>query len=186
MPRETAVRQPLCADVDGCSLHAAVRVEANDRKRLEELCRYTTWPALSDVSVQLNAAERVELKLKTPWRDGTTHLEMIPLEIMQRLATLLPRPRLRLIGSLADWIAACRQRRLLAGTSQSGVQVGRRKPVIQGGPVRKILSGSPGSGYGRQRQFVAFGCSRSARILRRPMVATRERPLSPMLAFSAA
>ena len=106
MPRETAVRQPLCADVDGCSLHAAVRVEANDRKRLEELCRYTTWPALSDVSVQLNAAERVELKLKTPWRDGTTHLEMSPLEIMQRLATLLPRPRLRLTGSLADWIAA--------------------------------------------------------------------------------
>ena len=98
MPRETAARQPLCADVDGCSLHAAVRVEADDRKRLEELCRDITWPALSDESVQLNAAGRVELKLKTPWRDGTTHLVMSPLEIMQRLPTPLPRPRLRLIG----------------------------------------------------------------------------------------
>jgi hypothetical protein len=29
------------------------------------------------------------LKLKTPWRDGTTHLVMSPLEFMQRLAALI-------------------------------------------------------------------------------------------------
>jgi hypothetical protein len=40
----------------------------------------------------------VELKLKTPWRDGTTHLVMSPLEFMQRLAALVPRPRLHLIS----------------------------------------------------------------------------------------
>ena len=34
---------------------------------------------------------------KTPWRDGTTHLVMSPLEFMQRLAALVPRPRLHLI-----------------------------------------------------------------------------------------
>ncbi len=39
MPREDSARQPLCADIDGFSLHAAVRVEAHDRKRLEQLCR---------------------------------------------------------------------------------------------------------------------------------------------------
>jgi hypothetical protein len=97
MPREGAARQPLCADIDGFSLHAAVRVEAHDRKRLEQLCRYITRPALSDERVQLNAAGQVELKLKTPWRDGTTHLVMSPLEFMQRLAALVPRPRLHLI-----------------------------------------------------------------------------------------
>jgi hypothetical protein len=42
-------------------------------------------------------AGQVELKLKTPWRDGTTHLVMSPLEFMQRLAALVPRPRLHLI-----------------------------------------------------------------------------------------
>ena len=42
-------------------------------------------------------AGQVELKLKTPWRDGTTHLVMSPLEFMQRLAVLGPRPRLHLI-----------------------------------------------------------------------------------------
>jgi hypothetical protein len=97
MPREDAARQPLCADIDGFSLHAAVRVEAHERKRLEQLCRYITRPALSDERVRLNAAGQVELKLKTPWRDGTTHLVMSPLEFMQRLAALVPRPRLHLI-----------------------------------------------------------------------------------------
>jgi hypothetical protein len=42
--------------------------------------------------VQLNDAGQVELKLKTPWRDGTTHLVMSPLEFMQRLAALVPCP----------------------------------------------------------------------------------------------
>ncbi len=96
-PREATARQPLCADIDGFSLHAAVRVESNDRRRLEQLCRYITRPALSGERVQINAAGQVQLKLKTPWRDGTTHLVMSPLEFMQRLAALVPRPRLHLI-----------------------------------------------------------------------------------------
>ena len=89
-PREAAARQPLCADIDGVSLHAAVRVEAHERKRLEQLCRCITRPALSDERVQINAAGQVELKLKTPWRDGTMHLVLSPLEFMQRLAALVP------------------------------------------------------------------------------------------------
>ena len=43
--------------------------------------------------MQCNAAGQVALKLKTPWRDGTTHLVMSPLEIMQRLATLVFKER---------------------------------------------------------------------------------------------
>ena len=53
--------------------------------------------ALANERVQTNAAGQVVLKLKTPWRDGTTHLVMSPLEFMQRLAALVPRPRLHLI-----------------------------------------------------------------------------------------
>jgi hypothetical protein len=37
------------------------------------------------------------LQLKSPYRDGTTHVVMSPLELMQRLAALVPRPRLHLI-----------------------------------------------------------------------------------------
>ena len=97
LPREAPARQPLCADIDGFSLHAAVRVDAHERKRLEQLCRYITRPALSEERIQLDAVGQVQLKLKTPWRDGTTHVVMSPLEFMQRLAALVPRPRLHLI-----------------------------------------------------------------------------------------
>ena len=37
------------------------------------------------------------LRLKSPYQDGTTHIVMSPLEFMQRLAALVPRPRLNLI-----------------------------------------------------------------------------------------
>jgi hypothetical protein len=90
MPREEAARQPRYADIDGFSLHAAVRVEAHDRTRLEQLCLYITRPALSGEWVRLDAAGQVELRLKRPWRDRTTHLVMSPLEFMQRLAALVP------------------------------------------------------------------------------------------------
>ena len=84
MPREKGFKQMLCADIDGFSLHAAVRCAADDRQALEQLCRYITRPALANERVQTNPARQVVLKLKTPWRDGTTHLVMSPLEFMQR------------------------------------------------------------------------------------------------------
>jgi hypothetical protein len=45
MPREGTAGQPLCVDIDGFSLHVAVRVGAHDRKRLEQLCRIETAQA---------------------------------------------------------------------------------------------------------------------------------------------
>ena len=86
MPRDADFKQHLCADIDGFSLHAAERCAADDRQALEQLCRYIARPALANERVQTNAAGQVVLKLKTPWRDGTTHLVMSPLEFMQRLA----------------------------------------------------------------------------------------------------
>ena len=85
-PRDAAFTQALCADEQGFSLHAAVRCGADDRQALEQLCRYITRPALANERVQCNAAGQVVLRLKTPWRDGTTHIVMSPLEFMQRLA----------------------------------------------------------------------------------------------------
>jgi Putative transposase len=37
------------------------------------------------------------LQLKSAYQDGTIHIVMAPLEFMQRLAALVPRPRLHLI-----------------------------------------------------------------------------------------
>ena len=40
MPGEKDFKQALCANIDGFSLHAAVRCGADDRQALEQLCRY--------------------------------------------------------------------------------------------------------------------------------------------------
>ena len=71
----------------------AVRCGADDRQALEQLCHTITRPALANERVQTNAAGQVVLKLKTAWRDGTTHRVMSPQEFRQRLAALVPRPR---------------------------------------------------------------------------------------------
>lgn len=95
MPGETGSIKTLRADMQGFSLHAAALCDAADRKGLEQLCRYITRSALANERVQCNAAWQVVLKLKTAWRDGTTHLVMSPLEFMQWLAVLVPRPGLK-------------------------------------------------------------------------------------------
>jgi hypothetical protein len=87
----------LCAAAHGFSLHAGVRCGAHQRKELERLCRYITRPAIAFERLKRTAAGDVVLQLKSAWRDGTTHIKMSPLEFMQRLAALVPRPRLHLI-----------------------------------------------------------------------------------------
>ena len=67
------------------------------RKELERLCRYITRPAIANERLRRNRAGQVVVQLKRPWRDGTTHIVMSPLELMQRLAALVARPRLHLI-----------------------------------------------------------------------------------------
>ena len=46
---------------------------------------------------RMHASEAAEIVACIGWRDGTTRLVMSPLEFMQRLAALVPRPRLHLI-----------------------------------------------------------------------------------------
>jgi hypothetical protein len=54
-------------------------------------------PAIANERLARTGAGDVVLQLKSAWRDGTTHIKMSPLEFMQRLAALVPRPRLHLI-----------------------------------------------------------------------------------------
>ena len=64
---------------------------------LEHLCRYITRPAIANERLSVNRAGQVVLKLKTAWRDGTSHIVLSLMGFMQRLAALVPRPRLHLI-----------------------------------------------------------------------------------------
>ena len=92
---EAQPTQQRCVSEQGFSLHAEVRCAMNQRNKLEQLCRYITRPAIANERLKLNRAGDVVLQLKSPYQDGTTHIVMSPLEFMQRLAALVPRPRLK-------------------------------------------------------------------------------------------
>jgi hypothetical protein len=94
---EPFVKGPLCADCDGFSLHAGVRVEAGDRQRLEHLCRYAGRPAIAASRLELLPDGRVSYALKRRWKDGTTHVVMRPEVLIERLLALVPRPRRHLV-----------------------------------------------------------------------------------------
>ena len=108
-PQEGIRTGPLCFASRGFSLHAATRVPAADRTRLERLCRYVNRPPLAAGRLQILDAEQVAFDLKTPWSDGTYRIELSPQELIEKLAALVPPRRLNLVryhGLLAPNAAA--------------------------------------------------------------------------------
>ena len=82
--------------IAGFSLHAGVAANTRERKKLERLCRYISRPAVSEKRLALTSQGRVRYELKTPYRDGTTHVIFEPLDFIAKLAALVPKPRINL------------------------------------------------------------------------------------------
>jgi hypothetical protein len=82
--------------VAGFSLHAGVAARADERNKLERLCRYISRPPVSEKRLSLTNNGNVRYELKTPYRDGTTHVIFEPLDFIARLAALVPTPRVNL------------------------------------------------------------------------------------------
>jgi hypothetical protein len=85
------------AHLAGFDLHANVAVPAADRARLEALCRYLLRPAVAQDRLRRLADGRVVLTLKSAWADGTRQLLFEPLTLLEKLAALIPRPRINLV-----------------------------------------------------------------------------------------
>jgi hypothetical protein len=82
--------------VGGFSLHAGVAAEAHESHKLEKLCRYITRPAISEKRLSISSQGKVRYELKTPWRNGTTHVEWDSVDFIAKLAALVPPPRAHL------------------------------------------------------------------------------------------
>jgi len=82
--------------VAGFSLHAGVAAKAHERNKLERLCRYIARPAVSEKRLSLTQQGNIRYQLKTPYKDGTTHVIFEPLDFIARLAALVPKPRVNL------------------------------------------------------------------------------------------
>ena len=79
----------LLATVGPCTCRAG-------RDKLERLCRYICRPPVSEKRLFVTPRGDIGYSLKTPYRDGTTHVIFEPLDFIARLAALVPPPRLSL------------------------------------------------------------------------------------------
>ena len=118
---------PCQARHDGFDLHAGLCVPADQRDRLERVCRYALRPPVAQDLLQLTDDGQVQLTLRRPWADGTSHLLFEPVELLERLAALTPRPRVNLIlyhgvlGARAAWRSLVVQYPPPDGASAAGV-----------------------------------------------------------------
>ena len=96
-PRALAYDKPLCASLDGFTLHAATRAGGLDAEGREALLRYVLRPPIAQERVEQRPDGLVRITLKKAYRDGTVAVDMDPLSLLCRLATSVPLPRFHTI-----------------------------------------------------------------------------------------
>jgi len=74
-----------------------VCIPANARGQLENLCRYVARPAVATERLSRFADGRVLYRLRHRWRDGTSFVIFDPLDLVGKLAALVPPPRFNLV-----------------------------------------------------------------------------------------
>jgi putative transposase/transposase-like zinc-binding protein len=90
-------RMAHCASVQGFSLHANTQVPAHRRDQLECQLRYTARGAVSLERLTQDANGELVYTFTHPWSDGTTGIRLSPTELLDKLAALVPLPRMHLV-----------------------------------------------------------------------------------------
>jgi hypothetical protein len=88
---------PRCASVNGFSLHANTDIPAHRRDQLERLIRYTGRGAVSLERLAEDANGDLVYLFTRPWSNGTTGIKLAPLELLEKLAAIVPLPRAHLV-----------------------------------------------------------------------------------------
>ena len=96
-PADAAITKKHATYHEGFSLHAGVHLHANDREGLTRLCGYGARPALSQDRLSELPDGRLAIRMKRPLTDGRQDLQLEPVELLRRLATLVPPPRAHLV-----------------------------------------------------------------------------------------
>jgi hypothetical protein len=100
-----------CANYQGFSVHANTAVRATDRKGLESLCKYAARPPLAHERLQETSTGNLVYRMKAPWRSGATHVVMERIELIEKLAALVPRPRYHIVHYYGVLAPAAKWRR---------------------------------------------------------------------------
>jgi hypothetical protein len=95
--KEASSRSQASAELRGFNLHAAVRIAASDDVGRERLCRYAARPPLSLEGLRRLPDGRVSYRIKSSRGGKAKHRIMIGVELLARLAALIPPPRFPLV-----------------------------------------------------------------------------------------
>jgi hypothetical protein len=85
-----------CASLGGFSLHANTSVEADEKDRLEKLCRYVARPPIAEMRLSESREGGIIYRFKKEWSDGTQAVLFTPHEFIEKLVALIPPPRIHL------------------------------------------------------------------------------------------
>src|SRR5262249_15163013 len=88
---------PHCASVQGFSVYANTAIPAHRREQLAQLIRYTARGAVSLERLQGDANGDLVYTFTHPWSDGTTGIRLSPVELLEKLAALIPLPHSHLV-----------------------------------------------------------------------------------------
>jgi hypothetical protein len=78
-------------------LHANTEIPAHRRDQLERLIRYTARGAVSLERLTEDDNGDLVYMFTRPWSDGTTGIKLSPLELLEKLAAIVPLPRVHLV-----------------------------------------------------------------------------------------
>ena len=106
---------PLCARLDGFSLHAGREVHKNDRVSLERLARYGLRPALALERLSEASDGTLLYEMKRRFSDGRHVLRFTPREFLLRLCALVPPRGFHMVRYHGIFSAHARGRRALTG-----------------------------------------------------------------------
>jgi hypothetical protein len=183
-----------CASVHGFSLHANVAVPAHRRDQLERLIRYTARGAVSLERLEADATGDLLYTFSRPWSDGTTGIKLSPLELLEKLAALVPLPRMHLVrygGCLAP------HSQLRGSITPTPRQQGMDAPAASASPywswarlLKRVfafdLERCPACGRGTLRIIAAITQADVIRkILRHLKLAAEPPPIAPARACQA-
>ncbi len=79
------------------TLHANTQVPAHRRDQLERFLRSTARGAVALERLEEDANGDLVYTFTKPWSDGTTGMTLSPLELLEKLAAIVPLPRVHLV-----------------------------------------------------------------------------------------
>ncbi len=128
---------PYSVNVEGFSLNARVWIWGKDRTKLEKLIRYMARGPVATARLTENFPNTLLYKMKTRWRDGTTHVSFSYLDFIARLVALIPPPKMNMIRYHGVFAPNSKDRHLVVPKLKEKQESEKTDPCTAGAPANE-------------------------------------------------